>query len=164
MLCKDSKTLLLRNTLTYIYWVGRIDLAVLFLLTQHLLPSSTDPFRRSSSRKALEFAGSLLSHRYATKKGDDIVIWSLISGIHVFFDAESLWRGRVGRKVCTGFLMSSAPRLHVPGFSWAPETPYVRRMGNGLYADLLGPFLVYDVEESEEAQITSRGLDGPWLV
>jgi hypothetical protein len=56
------------------------------------------------------------------------------------------------------------PRLHVPGFSWAPEMRYVRRMGNGSYADLLGPFLVYDAEESEEAQITSRGLDGPWLV
>jgi hypothetical protein len=164
LLCKDGKTLSLRDTLTHVHNVGRIDLAVLFLSTQHLLPSSTDPFRRASSRKALEFAGSLLSHRHATRKGDDIVIWSLISGIHVHFDAESLWRGRVDRKIRTGFLMSSAPRLHVPGFSWAPETPYVRRMGNSSYADLLGPFLVYDGEESEEALITSQGLYGPWLV
>jgi hypothetical protein len=37
-------------------------------------------------------------------------------------------------------------------------------MGNGSDTDLLGPFLVYDAEESEEARITSQGLDGPWLV
>jgi hypothetical protein len=90
VLCKDSKTLSLRDTLTQVHQVGRIDLAVLFLSMQHLLPSSTDPFRRASSRKSLEFAGSLLSHRHAARKRDDIVIWSLISGIHVHFDAESL--------------------------------------------------------------------------
>ncbi|KAF2822726.1 hypothetical protein CC86DRAFT_470014 [Ophiobolus disseminans] len=165
ILCRDNVTLSLRDTLTHVHQSGSIDLAILSLATQHLLPSSTDPFRRASSRKGLEFSGSLLSHRHATRKGDDIVIWSLISGINVFFDATSFWRGRIGRKIRTGFLMSSAPRLeHITGFSWAPETPYIRRIGDGSTADLLGPFLVYDAEESEEAEITSRGLDGPWLV
>ena len=71
----------------------------------------------------------------------------------------------VGRSVRAAFLMSNARRLeNVSGFSWAPETPYVRRTGQGSTVDLLGPYLVYDGEGSEEAGITAKGLRGSRLV
>ena len=165
LLCKDNCTISLRKCLIDIHQKGRIDLVALFLATQHLLPSSTDPFRRASSRKTLEGAASLLSHRHATREGDDIVIWSLISNTRVHFNARDLWQDMVGRSVRTAFLMSNARRLeNVSGFSWAPETPYVRRTGQGSTVDLLGPYLVYDGEGSEEARITAKGLRGSWLV
>jgi hypothetical protein len=165
LLCKANRMVSLRDCLIRVHQEGRIDLAVLFLASQHLLPTSTDPFRRRSSRKSLEGAGSLLSHRHATRDGDDIVIWSLISGIHVYFNANDLWKAKVGRKIRTAFLMSSSPRVeNVPGFSWAPRTPYVRRTGQGGMENLIGTYLVHDGEGSEEAEITRKGLLGNWLV
>lgn len=164
LLCLNETTLSLRDSLILLQREGRLDLTALILAARHLMPSSTDAFRRASSRKSIESAGSLLSHRHATRPGDDIVIWSLISNINVFFNAEEMWKGLVGRKVRTAFLMSTSPRLsNVHGFSWAPETPYIRQASEGA-AKFLGPFLVHEGSGSEVGLITSRGLQGDWKV
>ncbi|KAK8052333.1 Ankyrin repeat-containing protein [Apiospora rasikravindrae] len=164
LLCRDDRTLSLRDSLGMLYGKGRVDLAVLFLATQHLMPSHADPFRRQSSRKTLEGAAALLSHRHATREGDDVVIWSLLTNPGVArYSAADLWSSLVGRELQTAFLMSDTERLeNVPGFSWAPVTPYIRRPNESARTSSspLGPYLVYEGAGSEKAEITARGASG----
>lgn len=164
LLCKNEETISLRQCFMTMHQKGRLDLAALVLACQHLMPSSTDAFRNSSSRKTLEVAGSLLSHRHATRPGDDIVIWSLISNTKVYYSAAEMWKGLVGRRIKTAFLMSNSPRLsNVAGLSRAPETPYIRQQPFGT-RNPLNHFLVYEGADSEAALITPKGLEGDWQV
>jgi hypothetical protein len=129
--CRFNRTISLRDALICVHQTGCVDNSILSLLTQHLLPSSTDAFRRRSSRLTTEEAGNLLSRRHATREGDDIVTWSLLSGPCVFNVAEQMWKARMNVRIVTAYLMSNSPRLeNVRGFSWAPATPYTRRLGS----------------------------------
>ncbi|KAL8993595.1 MAG: hypothetical protein Q9169_006232 [Polycauliona sp. 2 TL-2023] len=165
ILCKNNRTISLRDSLREVHGNGRIDLSVLFLAAQHLLPGSTDPFRRPTSRVSLENAGGILSHRHATRPGDDIVIWSLMSHRQVFDNSKDMWKALIGSSINSAYLMSSAPRLkNVSGFSWAPATPYIRRTYTETDQQSLFVFTVYDGAESQRAVITPAGLRGLWLV
>ena len=165
LLCSANRTTSLREALIRVHREGSIDVAILFLAMRHLLPASTDGFRNSSSRKRLEEAGNLLSHRHATRDGDDIVIWSLLSDIRVYDTAEEMWKGKINRRINTGYLMTTTPRLHsVPGFSWAPSSPYVRRPAAVSGSSPKGHFFSFDGEGSESGTITALGLRAEWLV
>ena len=68
-----------------------------------------------------EAAGSVLSLRPVSRKGDDIVIWSLLTSEDISDTPSDLWqrnyplrwltRPHPSGQVNTGFLMSSAPRM-----------------------------------------------------
>lgn len=165
LLCSANRIISLREALIRVHREGSIDLAILFLAMRHLLPASTDGFRNSSSRKRVEEAGNLLSHRHATRDGDDIVIWSLLSDIRVFYAAEMMWKGKIKRRINTGYLMTRTPRLQgVVGFSWAPSSPYVRRQGVTSGNPSESHFFSFGGEGSESGTITARGLRAEWLV
>lgn len=165
LLCSSNRIISLREALIRVHREGSIDLAILFLAMRHLLPASTDGFRNNSSRKSVEEAGNLLSHRHATRDGDDIVIWSLLSDIRVFYAAEVMWKGKIKRRVNTGYLMTRMPRLQgVPGFSWAPCSPYVRQQGAISGNQPESHFFSFGGEGSESGTITARGLRADWLV
>ncbi|KAK0644226.1 hypothetical protein B0T16DRAFT_417354 [Cercophora newfieldiana] len=76
-------------------------------------------------------AATLLAQRFASRPGDDVIIWSLLVGDDPFSNAYHLWtrstRGldlmESDRAIYTGYLLSNVPRLHLPGFSWAPRQP-----------------------------------------
>ncbi len=76
-------------------------------------------------------AATLLAQRYASRPGDNVIIWSLLVGDDPSKNALQLWtRGSHGldllatdKTVYTGFLLSSVPRLPPPGPSWAPSQP-----------------------------------------
>jgi len=156
LLCSRNQTISLKETLSLVCREGSIDLAILLLTTEHLLPCVPQP-------KSLEVAGNLLSHRYATRPGDDIVIWSLLSGTTIFESAEALWRSRIpgrGSPIKTGYLISSAPRLQdVEYFGWAPSTPVVHSRVNTHDR----AYSSFDGERSEEGQVTPEGLLARWL-
>lgn len=165
LLIKFNRILSLRDALTWVHQEETIDIAILSFTTRHLLPTSTEAFRRSSSRQSIEEAGSLLSRRHATRTGDDIVIWSLLSNIGVFNSAEKMWRSKVKARVATAYLMSTAPRLeNTLGFLWAPSTPYIRLDSSIPTRDLLGPYNSYESADSELGLITDNGLLAEWLV
>ncbi|CAG8956649.1 hypothetical protein HYFRA_00011960 [Hymenoscyphus fraxineus] len=165
ILCRFNKTISLRDALIEIHQFGSVDISILCLTAQHLIPSSTEAFRRSSSRQSTEVSGSLLSHRHATRDNDDIVIWSLLSTIHVYHNAEDMWRSKIGHRIATAYLLSNTPRLEgTRGFSWAPKTPYIRIESEGPTRNLLGPYHSFEGSNSELGQITPRGLLAEWLV
>jgi hypothetical protein len=165
LLCMFNQAVSLRDALIRVHHEGSIDLAILFLAAQHLLPASTDAFRNSSSRRSVEEAGSLLSHRHATRDSDDIVIWSLLSGIRVFDTAEAMWKSKVNHRIRTGYLMTRTERVqNLRGFSWAPSSPYVRRPSARSGEPPGSHFLAFDGEGSETGIVTAQGLSAVWLV
>lgn len=54
---------------------------------------------------------ALLSHRHATRDGDELLIWSLLIGEIEDESPIELWRRQVGKKIKTGVLVSSAQRV-----------------------------------------------------
>lgn len=160
ILCASDEVVSVNIMISTVLHHGALDIATLTLAAQHLLASNVDGFRKSSTRKSIEEASNLLSHRYATRPGDDIVIWSLLSSISVHFDPLGLWKSKVGARMNTGFLMSSAPRLEARGFSWAPCSPNVRS------SDLQptgGQHFSYEGAGSEVGLIGKKGFTAYWL-
>jgi len=175
LLCKGDKVLSFRETLKTVSEKGRIDLAILFLTTQHLLPTEQiDDFEILGMKMvtpkdtmkqrgfiSLGEASVLLSHRHATRDGDDVVIWSLLANETAIKNVAELWKSQVGFEVNTGFLMSNSPRLEgYSGLGWAPSCPSLQsppRTDSKIY-------LAYDGVNSQMGLITSEGFQAKWLI
>ncbi|KAK1246306.1 hypothetical protein MKX08_000108 [Trichoderma sp. CBMAI-0020] len=178
VLCKGDVVVSLKDTLRDVCSQGCIEIAALFLSAQHLLPSQSyvhglgeDHPSQSSQwivkrRKGfvdIKEAAGLLSHRHASRAGDEIVIWGLLTGDKVFDKAESLWLSQQGRGVPSGWLVSSYERLTgVKGFSWAPSRPNFRLHGQGSHADYNRLLFPYSGIDTRISIITSNGLRGDW--
>ncbi|KAL8998216.1 MAG: hypothetical protein Q9169_002701 [Polycauliona sp. 2 TL-2023] len=137
ILCKNQKAVLFKEILTTVHRQGTLDIVLFLLTAPHLqsgvvrryehgymsgaLKSESPPAVREFM--SLEGAGSMLSHREASRLGDDMVIWSLLLGDRVSSSAEAFWKDRAGSSMCANFLISSAPRLQKRGLRWAPMSP-----------------------------------------
>lgn len=132
LLCKDRKTVNFRDLLRNVVGGGRLDVAVFIWHIYHMLPAQPIPEGMSKAYHDLAKIrvpadiGSLLSYRPASRLGDDFVIWSLLDNAtdKPISNAKSFWQSQVGRTLSTGYLLSSAKRIHIKGLSWAPESPY----------------------------------------
>jgi uncharacterized membrane protein len=69
LLCAHNQIVSLRKRLEDTHSAGRIDIIILFVSIQQYLASRVGRIRRSTGE-----IGNLLGHRYATRRGDDIVI------------------------------------------------------------------------------------------
>ncbi|CZR69338.1 uncharacterized protein PAC_19238 [Phialocephala subalpina] len=90
ILCADDETMSLREMLYTVQKEGSIDLAILYLTSQHLLPAKRvflnrkvhkDWWRNETEDNGIfkvEEAAALMSLRHASRRGDEIVIWSLL--------------------------------------------------------------------------------------
>ena len=90
ILCAEDQIISLKETLYAVQKEGSIDLAILFLTSQHLLPAERNfPNRKvhkdwwrneieSEGILKVEEAAALMSLRHASRRGDEIVIWSLL--------------------------------------------------------------------------------------
>ena len=143
LLCKDDNIISFVEVVQEIHLRGRIDLGILAIESRQLMAAidirAGRPWNRYKSDKDYYDpdlivegitdpfdAASLLSHRHASRPGDDIVIWSLICSRSFFDDAPSLWINAIlpeDRPIPTGFLISSLPRIQKEGLSWAPSRP-----------------------------------------
>ena len=177
LLCKGNQVMCFRETLKAVNENGRIDLGVLFLTSQHLLPQPpVDDYELFGERLATEEhrmmqlgfislgeASILLSHRHASRDGDDVVIWSLLTDETAIKNVVELWKSQEGAKVRTGFLMSSNQRLQgYKGLGWAPCYPTLQatRSKDLNHQNL---YLAYDGNDTQEGAITSEGLRAIWL-
>ncbi|GME64599.1 hypothetical protein NA56DRAFT_752534 [Neofusicoccum parvum] len=168
LLCRHDVPVSFRAALDDVHRRGSVALATLFLTAQHLLPSfrPVKAAQRESMRAmvrglvSVEEAAMLLSHRHATRPGDEIVIWSLLVGETVPEDALDFWRRNL--IVRTGFLVSSVPRLDKLGWSWAPVRPDMPEEGYRKGRDKL--VFHQDGVKTEFADVVDDGLDAPWFV
>lgn len=163
LLTKFNMIISLSDTLIQLHQEGSVDIVILALTTHHLLSSSINKNLRFT-RQSIAEAGNLLSHRHATRDGDEIVIWSLLSG-NVHQSAEKLWKSKIKSRIATGYLMTTAPRLEgIFGFTWAPKTPYIRRLSSGPETGILELYSSYEGADSRLGLITPKGLVADWLV
>ena len=187
LLCRNNAVTSLKQIIEVVHRKGALDIGNLLPAMPHFLPSIDDrelsrPL--SQNRKhfeeghmSIELSGSLLSHRAASRPGDDVVIWSLLmSEKTIFYTAEMFWKSMQGDafqsakesgsifssagNIRTGFLMSSTPRLKAKGLSWAPASPALHPLTE-LDKDTYNG---YDGEESYKGFITVDGLVADWLL
>ena len=110
-------------------------------------------------------AASLLSHRHASRNGDDVVIWSLICSRSVYYTAKDLWVNEILRKermIPSGFLISSLPRLRgEKGLSWAPSRPGLPPTSDNI--EFTKGFPAFSSILSRMGTFTGTGLRAVWL-
>jgi hypothetical protein len=111
-----------------------------------------------------ESAANLLSRRHASRFGDDIVIWSLLTSDTPYYDAVDWWKSHVeafNLLIYPSFLVSSAPRITgIDGLSWAPSKPGIQ-LSSGLVSKTI--YHPYD-QFSRRVSIRRGGLTGFWGV
>lgn len=173
LLCKDNRTINFRDLCIDVYNYGGIDMAIFILNLGHMLPRSAGRVPRLDNSIEVddvgtylerEIAGSHLSYRPASRKGDDIVIWSLLTGNVKFDLAEDLWLSHMSEhRIYTGFLVSSAPRSKKNGLSWLPTTPYFKSSSQPS-GDAHGPIRAFSGGDSMTGYFTDKGLRADWLV
>lgn len=186
ILCKDNVTVSLKETVEIVQHQGSIDIALLLLSVPHLLPPRVK--RDFENRRGdnfvsgfltIETGGSLLSHRAASRPGDDIVIWSLLLDDKVYKNAKAFWKSRRGqhhynhlrpddqRRDCsalpTSFLVSSVPRLKKRGLGWAPSSPTAQLIQIRSHGPKVR-LLAFDGTESESGLVTRDGFLAKWLL
>ncbi|KAF7508184.1 hypothetical protein GJ744_009481 [Endocarpon pusillum] len=132
VLCKNNTVISVKKALDVVHQRGHIDLATLALTSQHMLPwldrlsSSVPGYDPDLLPLRIPEATLLLVNRHASRSGDDVVIWTLLTGSRPFFDAKDFWIHiwRTLDEVPTGYLFSDVPRLQdIPGLRWAPSQP-----------------------------------------
>ncbi|KAL9043919.1 MAG: hypothetical protein Q9214_002908 [Letrouitia sp. 1 TL-2023] len=164
---------------------GSVDLAIFALSLVHMLPQrlpstwpDTSKPKLDSSMEAynsntflkIEDAGAYLSYRPASRIGDDVIIWSLLTGIGNYDVAEELWLSphtqavlSEYRYVSTGFLISSAPRSKKQGLSWLPTTPYFKSSERPM-EDVHNSLRAFSAGDSMFGEYSDKGLKAYWLV
>ena len=181
LLCRDNKTVALKSAVEIVHRKGSLDIGALLLTVPHLLPrvrrldaqdiAAPDiypetwtimhmhkPLHRGFL--TIENSAMFLSHRPASRPGDDIVIWSLLLNEKVYETAIDFWRSRQGHIIHTNFLVSTAPRLNIWRLGWAPASP--RIFLDSLTAS--GPrSMGYNGRAAEVGLITDEGLKAKWL-
>ena len=168
ILCRDGVVILLRDIIERVHRQGSIDIALLLLGVPHLLPAQVKKdFKKISFSPYVNgflmtgVAGSHLSHREASRPGDDIVIWSLLLGDTVYNNAKDFWKSR--RSINTSYLISTAPRLKEWGLGWAPSSPIaqlVQMRSNGQQTRLLS----FDGLDSEVGLVVKDGFLARWYM
>ncbi|KAI4235972.1 MAG: hypothetical protein LQ349_002831 [Xanthoria aureola] len=147
---------------------GPLDLVVSLSAVDHLLPSPTS---NTQSITSFEEVGHVLSHRHASREGDDIAIWSLLSTGRYLAEMPELLRHV--QVIKTGFLISSSPRCTAEGFGWAPQTPRLRTIKGTVYPIQpdyyeshypVNIYHSYDGKDSMEGTVTTIGFKACWLV
>ncbi len=105
-----------------------------------------------------------MSHRHASLKGVEILIWSLLVDQKATKDVVKLWKNQTGNKINTGFLLSSAPRIQgVQGLSWAPRSPTLQSPSStNLTSERF--HLSYDGADTRRGVMMPEGLQAEWLV
>lgn len=168
LLCKDNRAVAFFRVVRDVFAFGSIDLAILSLTALHLFPGrvwgpeqDTD---NNNSSMGIEESGQVLSYRPASRRGDDVAIWSLLTHNDGYDSIENFWRNNGSRKeVTTGFLMSSAPRLRTKGLSWAPSTPYFKPLSDSPSTGI-SSFRAFRGVETWPGRITDKGLLAAWHV
>jgi hypothetical protein len=178
LLCSNDNIVVLNDIVRNVYHHGRVDISTLYVNALHLLPAlKVDLYSVVATRQAKEAGMSesvdllqatyLLSHRHASRKGDEVVIWSLLCGKTPCFNATDLWTAHLGGFVPTEYLMNNLPRIRKSlkgrgkNFGWAPCRPDFPEdwdvvKNTRYYAPESSSFCTY-------GNILKDGLQGRWL-
>ncbi|KAL8673505.1 MAG: hypothetical protein Q9168_002062 [Polycauliona sp. 1 TL-2023] len=178
LLCRDNRIVYMKDLLKSVTQEGRVDLITLFLGRDYLFPAldlscieilgtniaSEENLQTARGFISIDEAAALLSHRHATWKGDDLLIWSLMIDDFPNKSPVEMWRGQIGKEIRTGSLISSAQRVQDHrGLGWAPylptALPHTTQSTVGAKS-----YPAYDGCETSSGLISDDGLRAKWLV
>ena len=177
VLCRYNKLINLHELLKSVHNDGRMDLLNLFAARDYLFPPvvfsdteifgdpimSEEDWETEKGFVGIGEAAAVLSHRHATRDGDDLLIWSLLIGDIKDDSPISMWERQVGKSIKTGSLVSSVQRIHGhAGFGWAPSSPTALQRVDG-QSSSSRVYPAYDGCESSKGLITPEGLRARWL-
>jgi hypothetical protein len=140
LLCKNEKVVRLYDIICHVQSHGRIDISVLMVNAQHLLPAQRPKpgvelswhQDRAKGLINVSEASLLLSHRHASREGDEVVIWSLLCSETACYTAMDFWeviRNGPTPDIPTSYIMTNLPRIRKPlrylerRLGWAPCRP-----------------------------------------
>ena len=188
LLCKNNSVVSLKQVIEIVHRKGALDIGILALAMPHCLPPLDDRILAKTKHGGsetrqnfqsgylnVETSANFLSHRPASRPGDDVVIWSLLmSEKTIYHDSETFWKDMQGSafhlsavtgeildtaaSVRTGFLVSNAPRLKIKGLGWAPASP-TTSLSTLSVTDGLSNF---DGGASAQGWVTPDGLVADW--
>lgn len=177
VLCRYNKYINLHELLRLVHKDGRMDLTNLFASRDYLFPPKEfeyfeifgEPMNLENEQEIAEgfvnigTAAALLSHRHATRDGDDLLIWSFLIGDIEDESPIAMWKRHIGKSIHTGSLISSAQRIQGhPGLGWAPFTPtgLPRTIEQSTEAKV---YPAHNGDETVNGLITEEGLRAKWL-
>ena len=128
ILTKFNRTVSFLDGVSLLAQSGPLDIVALLAAVDHLIPN---PSSNRQSLRSFEEVGHVLSHRHASREGDDVIIWGLLSTGRYHETMPKLLLD-VGM-IKTGFLMSSSPRCIGKFFGWAPKPPRLRTIKGTKY-------------------------------
>ncbi|KAL9067373.1 MAG: hypothetical protein Q9157_006827 [Trypethelium eluteriae] len=177
LLCANNELVSLKRLFDTIFSSGGLDMIMFLAGVQHLLPGVSLSYEES---------GFLLGRRVASRPGDELIIWGLISQDAATQSGADTVRGV--KRVRTGFLVSRLPRVNAKGLHWAPAAAHMRYDFSASDIDrrisewteetegaffatppLSGPHTEHDFsgsdgEGSDWGEQTEAGLQATWLV
>jgi len=178
VLCRHNRLLDLQEVLRAVHSSGRMDLSNLYLTRDYLQPPMaiadfelfpgkiiTSNIEREIQEGFVDIgtAAALLSHRHATRDGDDLIIWSLLIGDMETSSPVAMWQRQVGKHIRTGCLISSAKRIQGhQGLSWAPFSPTTRQRSDN-EGTVSRVYPAYAGQETSGGLVTTEGLRAKWL-
>ncbi|KAF2236791.1 hypothetical protein EV356DRAFT_512549 [Viridothelium virens] len=115
LLCANNELVSLKRLFDTIFSSGGLDMIMFLAGVQHLLPGVSLSYEES---------GFLLGRRVASRPGDELIIWGLISQDAATQSGADTVRGV--KRVRTGFLVSRLPRVNAKGLHWAPAAAHMR--------------------------------------
>lgn len=180
VLCQNNMAVSVMDVLKSVHARGRIDIATLFLGRAYLFPPQKhdedterelfgelyEPPEKGGMEDgflSIGEAAAMLSHRHATRDGDDLLIWSLLIGDLEDESPVEMWKRQVGKKIPTGSLISSAQRVQGHrGLGWAPYKPTISQ---NLHPSAMASkaYPGFDGCGTRDGVITKDGLHALWL-
>lgn len=162
LLTRSNNVVSFKQGLNCLYSGGAIDLTVLLSAASHLIPDSPIHPGPHWGAKSFEEAGYLLSHRHASRVGDEIKIWSMLSVGKLYNNDEVGDFVSHVKTVKTAFLLSSSPRCPTRPFRWAPESPRLHPHAGHLRPNA-EDYHSYNGDGSLPGRVSDGGFWASWL-
>jgi hypothetical protein len=173
LLFKGENVIELKSIVDSVCRYGHIDIAILFLQGYHMLPSvKLEVYLYPSGQLeesmnggfvSKELAASMLSRRYASRKDDEVVIWSLLTSEKASYTVKEWWKSRAesfNMFLPTNYLVSSVPRVQgIDGLGWAPSKTGIHLLPSELERKIFYPNAG---GSAEKVRIREDGIHGLW--
>jgi hypothetical protein len=161
---------------------GRMDISILLVNAQHILPAqlprsnnsgNVETWHQDRAKGLVDVveANFLLSHRHASREGDEVVIWSLLCRETPCYTAVEFWSVLQGERfpsLSTSYLMNNLPRIKEPlpclqrRLGWAPCRPNFPAAWDVRSSKRY--FIIPNSNQCGEGRVSKEGFSATWLM
>jgi hypothetical protein len=182
ILCKNEIVIQLYDIIRRVHRHGRMDISILLVNAQHILPAqlprpnssgNVETWHQDRAKGLVDVveATFLLSHRHASREGDEVVIWSLLCRETPCYTAVEFWSVFQGERfpsLPTSYLMNNLPRIKEPlpclqrRLGWAPCRPNFPAAWDVRSSKRY--FIIPNSNQCREGRVSKEGFSATWLM